>query len=130
MGVGELLVSSLQYGWIYGFIFEETRNVGGYGRFEKHRIDFVDREPAGRFGEGDGVIAVTAGDRFVSDGIDALFSDGLEDDSGNVGFSHSSVGSGDEQAHGQEVESAGGVVKTGADKFSFPLGVEGHDSRR
>ena len=77
------------------------------------RIDGVEGQVARGGGEDAAVVAVAAGDGFVAGGVDADTAEGLEQESGDVGFSDPGVRCRHEEAHGQEVAVGGVPVNPG-----------------
>lgn len=78
-----------------------------------HRIDVVQRQPAGGFGEEAAIIAVPAGDGFVADGVPAEFAQSIQNQPCHMGFSGTGIGSRYKEAHAQEVGFPVAAVKTG-----------------
>ena len=108
---GEVMESGDQFRRIHGAVFQHPSDIRGDRGVEINRVDFIEIDPAGYSGQDNGVLAIPAGDGFVTDGVPALVPQGFDDQAGDVGFADVGVRSRDEKAHGGGVACAGGGVK-------------------
>jgi hypothetical protein len=104
---GEGLVSGMDSGEVDGAVGELGGGEGGDGGGVEDGVDEGEVGAGGRgvesggLAEGDGVIAVAAGDGFEAGGVVSGVAEGFDEEAGEVGFTDVGVGAGDEVAHGE-----------------------------